>query len=569
MGMTEIIVALHEALFKWYDFTEEAEIYTFDRTTVYEQIGKKFDYIIAKEDLETYENPQEFFDICKSLLRKKGRLLLAVNNRFGIRYFCGNKDLYTDRCFDGVEGYVRVYIEEKQPFAGRTYTRAELKQMLTKAGFSKQQFFSVFSDLENPVLIYREDFLPNEDVMARISPCYSDSGTVFLEEELLYKSLIENNMFHSMANAYIIECAFDTDVILSDVQHVTSSVERSQESAMMTIIHDSGIVEKCPVYREGQNRLKTLYENGERLKQIGVKMVPATYLNERYCMPFMSLENGHVYLKRLLENDPEQFLAALDLFRDTILSSSKIIKEDKLDGEGAILEYGYFDLVPLNSFFDGKEFVFYDQEIRIANFPANVLILRMITTLYYHDIRMEKWMPMEILLERYHLDTHLEKWWKQEKALLGELRNDSLLEEYHKKIRADHYLLQNNCDRLNYSTEYYRFTYKDIFANLENKKIILFGSGTYAERFWRYFGAQYPIVGVVDNQKEKWGTTWHGIEIYSPEWLEKIPQDEYKVMICMLHYKDVIEQLEKMNIKGYSVFDIQRLSGLIENIKER
>jgi len=563
MKAEEFITAVQNALFQWYAFPADAEIYTFDKNTVSDQKGKKFDYILSKADLETYEDPQKFFNICKPLLKKNGRLLLAVNNRFGIRYFCGNKDMYTQRCFDGIEGYVRIYAEEKADFIGRTYTKAELKKILKKAGIFREQFFSVFSDLENPVLIYREDFLPNEDMMARISPSYSDATTIFIEEELLYKSLIENNMFHTMANAYIMECAFDEDVELSDVQHVTSSAERSKENAMFTIVHDTGIVEKSAMYEEGQNRLKVLFENGEDLKKNGIKIVPAGYQNGRYQMPFVQYENGHLYLKRLLEENPEAFLEKLDLFKDTILKSSRTIREDMQDGEGAILEYGYCDMVPLNSFFDGTDFVFYDQELKEENLPANVMLFRMIATLYYNDARMRKWMPMEVLLQRYGLDTKLEKWRNLEAVILDELRNDSLLEIYHKNIRANHNGIRENADKITYSIESYESIYINIFEKLENKKLILFGTGVYAERFWKYCSEKYPVYGVVDNQKEKWGTSWHDIQINSPEWLYSLASNEFKVMICTASYKAIIRQLESMKIKDYGVFDVQKLSSFL------
>ena len=70
---------------------------------------REFDYVVCIESLETQQEPVKvlkgFYNVCSS----NGRMWLGMNNRFGIRYFCGDRDIYTNRNFDGIEGYWRAY----------------------------------------------------------------------------------------------------------------------------------------------------------------------------------------------------------------------------------------------------------------------------------------------------------------------------------------------------------------------------------------------------------------------------------------------------------------------------
>ena len=45
------------------------------------------------------------------------------------------------------------------------------------------------------------------------------------------------------------------------------------------------------------------------------------------------------------------------------------------DSIGVILKRGYIDLIPLNAFYDGEEYLFYDQEMYVENLPAKSILL--------------------------------------------------------------------------------------------------------------------------------------------------------------------------------------------------
>ena len=360
----ELTHEIQKGLFNWYNFKPNSKIlYIGEKDDAYfcnlqefsskvintsiELISDKewqenhtggFDYIIAVRVLEMQETPKELLKIWKTLLKPEGVLLIGMNNRFGLKYFCGDRDPYTERNFDGIEGYRRAYVKKEDQFMGRCYSREEMREMLLDAGWRKIQFFSVLSDLDNPRLIYGEGYLPNEDLSNRLFPTYHYPKSVFLEEECLYNGLIKNGMFHQMANAYLVECSLNGK--LCDVSHVTSSMERGRENALLTVIHRSGMVEKRAPYEEGRERLCKLLEHGQDLADHGIRVIDAKMEGNACVMPYIEEESGQLYLKRLLHTDMEQFFAEMDYFRDLILQSSEIIKPDRGDGEGAILKKG-------------------------------------------------------------------------------------------------------------------------------------------------------------------------------------------------------------------------------------
>lgn len=579
MSLDERIREIQKSLLRWYEFAagsrilyigkEEdalAELLSASAGTVVcltwqESCGADwqeknkgvFDYLVSVADLEKSTQPQKVLTEWKALLKPDGRMLLGMNNRLGLRYFCGDRDPYTGRSMDSIEDYKRAYVSKADPFLGKTYDKEALKSLLRGAGIERFRFFSVLSDLKNPAFLYAEDYLPNEDLANRVFPTYNHPETVFLEEEPLYDSLIRNGMFHEMANAWLIECSLGGG--LSDVCHVTGSTERGKEDALLTIIHKSGIVEKRAVYPEGEKRLEALEAHGKELKARGLRVVEGRIENGVYQMPYVEAESGQLYLKRLLQGDKEEFLAAMDHFRDLILASSEIEKPDTGDGEGAILRKGYLDLVPLNSFFVDGEFVFYDQEFCREHYPANVLFLRMIGSFYLGNGAACRLLPVTELYERYGLTKHLERWQRMEWEFLGNLLKRRELQVYYERCRRDPEIVNANRQRMNYSEAEYQRLFGDIFKGTEARKLVLFGSGTFAGRFLAMYGRDHPVWAVIDNNESRWGKTLEGIEIRPPELLKELEPGDVKIFICIKNYLSVMKQLEDLGLHNYSIFD--------------
>ena len=567
-----LISEIHTGLWRWYNFTPNSDILYIGNDDIDYQLNNAklncislkdscqdnyirinenhFDYIISASVVEKCANPSDVLSKWKKLLKPNGRMLLGMNNRFGIRYFCGDRDPYTKRNFDGIENYYQAYANKADTFNGRMYNRAEIEKILLDAGFSEFKFFSVLTDLENPSLIYSEDYLPNEDLTARLFPTYNYPNTVFLSEESLYASLIENGMFHKIANAYLIECPLDGS--FSDVLHVTGSIERGVENALFTIIHNNGTVEKKAVYPEGKQRLKNLDENIKDLKSHGLSVIEGKIINDNYIMPYIAAETGDMYLKRLLIENKENFFQAFDDFIEEIVKSSEIVEEGK---EGKILKKGYADMMPINSFYIDGKFVFFDQEVYIENCSLNMIIARVIRLLYFGNPQLSDILKSDELYAKYGLLEEKNKWLKMGWKFLDNLRNDDILSSYHSKIRSNKLVVSANRQRLNFSTEEYQRIFIDIFDNADTRKLILFGSGKRTSRFFELYGMDYNIDAIIDNNSEQWGREVNGIKIQSPDILENLKSGEYKIIICIKKYTSVMKQLDSMGITEYSIYD--------------
>ncbi len=565
-----IIKDYKKAIVNWYDFKQNSLVLFYgkknDSVAEYlKSIGKevrfflkgeaysesKYDYIVVSDDLEKASDPANVLKECYRLLKSDGKILLYLNNRLGINYFCGERDPHTNRNFDGIENYRRAQDFTNTQNIARCYNKAEIINMLSGASLTNYKFYSVFPNLHMPQLIFSDEATPQEALSGRYFPKYQSPNTVFLEEEFLMSDLIKNGMFHTMANAFFVEVSKNND--LSNVLSATISMDRGKEKALATIIRSDDTVEKRALYKEGIPRLHSLNENADYLAKQGINTVKGSIVNSSYTMPFIK---GQPLAKKLCElffDDKDRFIAEIDSYKDLILKSSNHIKND--DEMGAILERGFIDLVPHNCIDTEKGFVFFDQEEYIENLPANLILFRAIHGVYDGDFRLHKQLPIQFFYNRYNLDENIEAYHKLTWEYLNNLRNLQNLAPYMCKHERNANIVNSNRIKLNYSASEYQKIFIDVFRDLQGQKLVLFGSGNFAKRFIELYSKDYNIHCVVDNNSEKCGKKIGDYEIVTPQKLSNFACGGYKIIICIKNYIGVLRQLDELQIKNYCIYD--------------
>jgi cytidyltransferase-like protein len=580
MDADKIIWDMPKGLLNWYDFSMEGKVLCVGKgeSSIIELLQEKckkvickeedaslcepflvqykemFDYIVVIGVVERLKDPVKALSLWRDLLKTDGKLLLAVDNRLGLRYFCGDRDPFTNRSFDGIENYRRILKEDRKNLEGRNYSKEEISSTLDLAGWTERKFYSVLPSLELPQLIYSEDYLPAEELGIRFFPMYRYPDSVFLEEEFLYKDIIKNKMFHTMANSFLIECSKGS--LFEDVRHVTLSMDRGRENAMATIIR-ANTVEKRALYEEGKFKLQELKKNEEDLRAHGLNVLQGKYDNDSYSMLYVDSEISMNYLRRLAKDNLDKFKEEVDRFRDFILQSSEHLEgvKDK-ENLGIILKKGYVDLVPLNCFYDNGEYIFYDQEFYEENYPANAIIFRTIEIIYMGDQEMEAILPRKYFYEKYGLQENLELWHRMAWEFTAKLRNQRELRSFNEKYQRNLETIHTNRQRINYSASEYQRIFVDIFKGAEKKKIILFGSGNFTKHFLMQFKAQYEIYAIVDNNESKWGSMLEGIKILPPKTIEEVSKEERKIIICIKNYVAIVYQLQQMGVSDYCIYDM-------------
>lgn len=287
------------------------------------QLAKDYDVALASGIPDEKAKAQQFLEKLRAHLKPGGMLVLAVENKFGLKYWAGNKEMHVHRYFAGLEN------------AGiHLYSKNSLKKLLTEAGFCWQDFYYPYPDHRFALDIYSDAYLPKKGDLTYNIANYEDDRLILFDEQKVFDSIIEEEQFPLFSNSYL--CIAGTDKIAvepvlmqaearaamqkqtcgspehepapggilaearaamqkeacrspehepapggmqaahnSDRQHgrirqqtvyVRYATDRSRQFAVRTDITD-GMVRKCPVYEEGNAHVMHIAKAYARLTQ--------------------------------------------------------------------------------------------------------------------------------------------------------------------------------------------------------------------------------------------------------------------------------------------------------------
>ncbi|MEF9988303.1 MAG: class I SAM-dependent methyltransferase [Christensenella sp.] len=165
---------------------------------------EKFDIITligVLEYAENYvheENPfVSMLKITKGMLKEGGKLIIAIENKFGLKYWAGCREDHTARFYEGIEGYPNTQ-------GVRTFSKKQLCAMLQEAGLAQYEFYYPLPDYKFAKTVFSDKRLPSAGEIGDIYHNYDNDRLVTFDEPSVYDQVIHEGMFDFFANSFLI-----------------------------------------------------------------------------------------------------------------------------------------------------------------------------------------------------------------------------------------------------------------------------------------------------------------------------------------------------------------------------
>lgn len=133
-------------------------------------------------------------------LNDRGILVLAIENKLGLKYLSGCGEDHTGKQFDGIAGY-----PEKSPV---TFSRKELEKTLRRAGFNHIQFYHLFPDhkLTRTIIAENDEVLPLRPYNWIKTPFedYTGHRQYLLPEPLFLKTITDAGLLWHFSNSFLV-----------------------------------------------------------------------------------------------------------------------------------------------------------------------------------------------------------------------------------------------------------------------------------------------------------------------------------------------------------------------------
>ena len=443
-------------IMKWYPFQEEAEILKIGMenqvitdylTTIAKELitieppmemckvtDKKFDYILVIGQIEkaiqwfpNSLNPElELLTFLSGLLKEDGKILIATDNKFGMQYWNGRKDL------EGTLNYENL-VQERTQNGFKLFSENTLKKLLEQANYQHYKFYYALPDYKMTNLIYASDYPITKEDISRNFQYYEPDEMINFKENEVYEQLWEENkeVFDIFINSFFIE--IQKQPFENAIKYVTFSNYRKEEYRVMTIIKEKEVIKKA-TNQKAEQHINHILETNALFHKENAKIIERE-INGELVSDYIKAERLDIVLEK---SEDEQFMEYFEKYANLLYQDTLPFDEIKEKGEGKelfqhydenkmknmkFMENAYLDLIPKNCFLVGNEFLFFDQEWVEKYLPVEYIIYRAIQNSNLTEEKKNR------IKEKYGLEENTELFEKLEEKFREKVIDKEMLHE--------------------------------------------------------------------------------------------------------------------------------------------
>jgi 2-polyprenyl-3-methyl-5-hydroxy-6-metoxy-1,4-benzoquinol methylase len=144
------------------------------------------------------ENPYEDFLVSlKEHLKPGGRMVIAIENKFGLKYWAGCVEDHGQIVYEGIEGYWNTK-------SARTFTKNGLEEVIKRCGCKVEKWYYPYPDYKFPTCIYSDEYLPQIGELNNNFNNFDAERLLTFDESKVFDTIIEENLFPVYSNSFLL-----------------------------------------------------------------------------------------------------------------------------------------------------------------------------------------------------------------------------------------------------------------------------------------------------------------------------------------------------------------------------
>ncbi|MCD7806156.1 MAG: class I SAM-dependent methyltransferase [Lachnospiraceae bacterium] len=203
---------------------------------------------------------EDFLSIIQKHAASGGRIVIAIESRYGLKYFAGCREDHLGTYFSGIENYA----------AGggvRTFSRPGLEKIFAACGVKEYHFYYPYPDYKFMTALYSDERLPGKGELSNNLRNFDRDRLLLFDERHAFDGVIEDGLFPLFSNSY--------EVILGkdfDVKYVKYSNDRAVQYQIRTelvkedVSGGAFVVRKIPLTPQSRAHVAGLAKAYEGLK---------------------------------------------------------------------------------------------------------------------------------------------------------------------------------------------------------------------------------------------------------------------------------------------------------------
>ncbi len=323
-------------------------------TDIEPDLDTDYDYVLligvfeyGQSYIGTADPYVDFLNILKKHVAPDGRIAIAIENRYGLKYWSGCAEDHLSTYFSSIECY-------KDGGVARTFSDKGLRDICKKAGLTDLHFYYPYPDYKFMTTLFSDNRLPDKGELCNNLRNFDRDRLLLFDEKAVFDGLLDEERFPFFSNSYML--------IIGDrpeIDYVRYSNDRAPEYEICTQISGKDVIKRTLSPEDGAKHIQNMHKSYELLKSryegSMLDICPCKLLDDGSGIKFDYIPGrplSEIFDGFVVKEDTEGFAALFDEFIKRIsygedkpiadldmVFSNILVPDDYMNSKWTVIDY--------------------------------------------------------------------------------------------------------------------------------------------------------------------------------------------------------------------------------------